>query len=355
MDDISEQSQSGALRWLAVAALAIVIVLSAAVWRAAGGVETVPAADAPATELPAVPSAGGGELQLAPQSPPTVLAGGSITGSPLAPQSVEPQGALLPPPSAAAPTLRPDAPAPPAVSARAAVIVDEASAAILVERDAQVPLPPASLTKIATAIVVIDRLPLENWVETDVDSREMRGSSVMGLQPGDWFTARDLLFGLMLPSGNDAALALARATSGNDAAFVAEMNRMVRSLGLRSTNFTNPHGLSNRNHLSSAYDMAMLARYAMSMPTFRNVVATRGTWANGTRDIWLNNGNSFNAKYPGADGVKIGYTRSAGNTLVASATRNGRRLYAVVLNSVDRDADAAALLDWAFANYTWPE
>jgi D-alanyl-D-alanine carboxypeptidase len=259
----------------------------------------------------------------------------------------------VPAPSASAPVLHSDAPAP-EVGALAAVVVDGASGAILYGKDAFRPLPPASLTKIATAILVLEAGGLDTQVDIDVDAREMPRSSVMGLLPGDRFTVRDLLHGLMLPSGNDAAIALARAVSGSEAAFVAEMNGLVDRLALHDTAFANPHGLGSPNHAASAYDLAMLSRYAMTVPGFPELVATGSYTASGTRDLYMANINTFLYSYPGADGLKTGYTRRAGHTLVASAVRDGHRLFAVVLNSATRDADAAALLDWAFASHGWP-
>jgi D-alanyl-D-alanine carboxypeptidase len=253
-----------------------------------------------------------------------------------------------------APVLRDRAQAAPQVSATAAVVIDEASQAVLYDKDAHAALPPASLTKIATLIVALERSgDLDAWVETDVDSSIMRGSTVMGLLPGDRFSLRDLLYGLMLPSGNDAALAIGRHVSGSDAAFVGEMNALLKRFGLSDSNFANPHGLGSGNHIASAYDLAMLARYGMSLPAFREIVKAPRWNAAGSRNISYANINSFLFNYPGADGVKTGYTRRAGPTLVASATRNGHRLYAVVLNAPSRDSDASRLLSWAFANHVW--
>lgn len=260
----------------------------------------------------------------------------------------------LQPAAGAAPPVRSGDAQSPEVAAHAAVVIDGASAEVLYDKAAHESLPPASLTKIMTAILVIERIPTETVVEVDVDSRKMTGSSVMGLVPGDHYSVYNLLYGLMLPSGNDAALALARAVSGSDSAFVAEMNAFARNLGLKDTHFVNPHGLSSRQQYASAYDLAILARFGMSLPTFSDIVSTPGALIDGSRPMALYNGNSFLRAYDGADGVKIGYTNSAGYTLVASATRNGHRLFAVVLNSTQRDADAAALLDWAFASYAWP-
>jgi D-alanyl-D-alanine carboxypeptidase (penicillin-binding protein 5/6) len=239
------------------------------------------------------------------------------------------------------------------VNAIAAVVIDEASGAVLFDKNAHTALPPASLTKIATAILTLERGDLDAQVDVDVDSAAMRGSSVMGIEPGDRFSVRDLLYGLMLPSGNDAALALGRHVAGSDLAFVGQMNGLLARLGLRDSHFENPHGLGGRNHVASAYDLGMLARYAMTLPGFYDVVNARAYVAHGSRTIALTNVNTFLGAIPGADGVKTGYTRGAGQTLVASAYRNGHRVYAVVLNSVTRNDDAARLLNWAFTSFAW--
>ena len=254
----------------------------------------------------------------------------------------------------AAPRTRLDAPPPPATVAAAALVLDEASASVLYASNGDAPLPPASLTKIATAVVAIERGDLDRRVVVDVDSRVMRGSTVMGLIPGDEFTVRDLLYGMMLPSGNDAALAVGRAVSGSDAAFVAEMNALAGRLGLRETRFMNPHGLNAAGHVSSARDLALLSRYAMSLPEFGAIVSTTSYAANGSRTIELWNViNDVLYSIPGADGVKSGFTRQSGRTLIASATRDGHRVYAVVLNDSQRLTDVTALLGWAFEAHEW--
>jgi D-alanyl-D-alanine carboxypeptidase len=245
--------------------------------------------------------------------------------------------------------------APPEISALAAVVLDEGSAAVLYDKNAHEMLPPASLTKIVTAIIALERGNLDDWVDIDVDGMNMGRSTVMGIIPGDRFLLRDLLYGLMLPSGNDAALAIGRKLSGSDEAFVAEMNAFGPSIGLYENHFLNPHGLGGNGHAVSAHDLAMFSRYAMQNPGFAEIVRAQNWTARGARTIPLWNINSFLYNYQGADGIKTGYTRSAGQTLVASATRQGHRLYAVVMNSPTRDADARKLLDWAFAEYRWPE
>ena len=283
-------------------------------------------------------------------------------GTPLLVHSVAPSGGLsialagatVPPPQprAAAPLLV--GAAAPTVEAAGAVVVDEASGAVLFDQSAHTPLAPASLTKIATAILAIEGSDLDGWAANEIDFRDLPGSSVMGLLPGDCFPVLDLLHGLMLPSGNDAALAIAGHIAGSEVAFAASMNALVDRLGLTDTRFANPHGLDASGHLSSAYDLAMLARYGMGLPAFAATVGAPGWTAVGSRDLTMRNVNRFLASYPGADGVKTGFTEDAGRTLAASATRDGRRLYVVLLDAPNRFDDAAALLDWAFEQHRWP-
>ena len=242
---------------------------------------------------------------------------------------------------------------PPALSAASAVVLDEASGAVLWHKAGDDVRAPASLTKIATAVIALETGNLDAEVVVDVDSRTMYRSTLMGLLPGDRFTLRDLVYGMMLPSGNDAALAIGRHLAGSDAAFVDEMNAFAERLGLWDTHFANPHGLGARDHVTSARDIAMLSRYAMSVPGFAEIVGT-GYWsASGSREIGLSNINTFLFAYPGADGLKTGYTRRAGSTIAASAVRDGHRVYVVLLNAPQRESDAYALMDWAFAAFQW--
>jgi len=265
-----------------------------------------------------------------------------------------PLGQALPEAWAPAPALIEGRP-PPEVSAAAVVVLDEASLTVLHAIAPHERRAPASLTKIATAVLLVERGDLDDVVVSDVDAATMPRSSVMGLQPGDEFTLRDLLYGLMLPSGNDAAIAIARHLSGSERAFALEMTNLARSLGLRDTRFANPHGLGSRGHYSSAYDMAILARYLMSNSTLRGVVAATSWTTSGSREITMRNVNSLLYSYEGADGVKTGFTRRAGKTDVASVVRDGHRVYVVLLDAPEREADAAALFDWVFASYVWPE
>ena len=233
-------------------------------------------------------------------------------------------------------------------------MLDEASAQVLYHKDGHTPLPPASLTKIVTAVVAIEKGNLDEWVTVQIDSRRMTGSTVMGLRMGEQFTLRDLVYGLMLPSGNDAALAIARHISGSDMAFVAEMNALMERLGLHESHFTNPHGLNAPGHVMSPYDLAMVARYAMTLPAFREVVASPTHEARGTRTIKMGSLISGMLTWvTGADGVKSGFTEQAGKTLVFSAGRDGHRVFVVTMNSKKLEAETAELTEWAFGNFDW--
>jgi D-alanyl-D-alanine carboxypeptidase len=268
------------------------------------------------------------------------------------PSTPTPQPNIILPGAWDAPPASTDMP-PPALSAASAVVLDEASGTVLWQKAGDDIRAPASLTKIATAVLALEHGDLGAPVTVDVDSRTMYRSTLMGLLPGDTFTLRDLLYGMMLPSGNDAALAIGRHLAGSDAAFVSQMNALAGRLGLWDTHFANPHGLGARDHVTSARDVAMLSRYAMSVPGFAEIVGTPYWTARGSREIGLSNINTFLFSYPGADGLKTGYTRRAGSTLSASAVRDGHRIYVVLLNAPSRESDAYALMDWAFTAFQW--
>ena len=236
-------------------------------------------------------------------------------------------------------------------SAEGVVVLDGDSGAVLYGKNAHARMAPASLTKILTAIVAIERGKAQDRVRVDVDSRTMYDNTVMGLTPGQTVSLETLLYGLMLPSGNDAALAIARYVGGSDAAFVALMNDKVRALGLTDSSFRNPHGWDEEGHVSSAYDLAMMARHGMQDPLFYSLSASR-TWQAEGYVLW--NLNRLLGQYPGADGVKVGYTDDAGRCLVASATRNGRRVFVTVMRSNDPTGESRMLLDYAFQNFRWP-
>ena len=243
----------------------------------------------------------------------------------------------------------------PMIPARAYVLVDEASGAVLAESGATRRLAPASVTKIATAILLLELGHLDDVVTVDVDFNDLEpDSTVMGLAPGDRYTFRDLLHGLMLRSGNDAAIAIARAVSGDETRFVNTMNALAARLELTDTHFTDPHGLGGPEHYTSARDLAALTRYAFTLPGFAEVVGQTRWDTHGSKQIELWNSNVFLYMYDGADGVKIGYTEEADRTLVASATRDGHRLIAVVLGDSYAATHAGNLLDWGWESACWP-
>lgn len=235
------------------------------------------------------------------------------------------------------------------------IVVDGDSGAILFQRNAYEPVAPASLTKIMTAILGVERGNLSDHVKVNVDAGSMPGSSLMGLEP--WFdvTFQDLLYGMMLPSGNDAALAISRYVAGNDTSFVGLMNAKAGWLGLNATHFANPHGLDASDHYSSPFDMVVMARYAMQYPIFREVVASKSYEVRESNiDITLPNVNPI-LDYPGADGVKSGLTDSAGRALVGTAVQGSHRVYVAFMRSENGDAvDGALLFNWAFDSFVWP-
>jgi D-alanyl-D-alanine carboxypeptidase (penicillin-binding protein 5/6) len=255
-------------------------------------------------------------------------------------------------PPAIVPTPTPMEPADfPYVSALSIAVIDSACGAEIFGRDEHKHLPPASLTKLMTAAIATDQAGTDKLITSQVDGTELydkTGSTIMGLKVGMQLTLLDLLYGLLLPSGNDAAIAIAEGISGSQDNFVVLMNEKVQSLALHDSHFTNPHGLYDNDLYSSAYDMAMLARYVMQNQTLRQIVSTvlwQPRWDG--PPVW--NGNRFVSEYPGADGVKIGYTEQSQQTIVASATRGGRRIIASLMRSQDRYTDAERVLDWAFA------
>ncbi|MCH7812108.1 MAG: D-alanyl-D-alanine carboxypeptidase [Chloroflexi bacterium] len=241
---------------------------------------------------------------------------------------------------------------PPKLTGQTLAVIEQPCGALLYGVNPHERRAPASLTKIATAIVAVEQAPLSELVDVQVNGALLRassGSSVMGLTPGQRLSLRDLLYGLLLPSGNDAAIAIAEHISGSVPAFAALMNRRVEALGLTNTRFANPHGLDDLINYTSAYDIAMLGRELLRRPELAEIVVTQSyqpAWSG--PPVW--NGNRLIYDDPDTLGVKTGYTADAGQTIVAAAERDGRTLIVSVLGAWDRYADASALLNWAFAS-----
>lgn len=239
---------------------------------------------------------------------------------------------------------------PPLLSAPEALLADSDTSQVLLAVNPDNPRPMASITKLMTALLALERSHLEDQVV--VSPTALVGESTMGLQSGEVVTVEDLLWGLLLNSGNDAAVALAEHVAGSVPGFVVMMNTRAAELGLLSTHFANPHGMDAPDHYSSAHDLWRLAEETLAYPKVREIVGTQSTTRAG-HPLW--NQNVLLATYPDADGVKTGTTDLAGQSLVASVTRDGHRVLAIILGSSDRYADARALLDFYFSVFRWTE
>lgn len=234
------------------------------------------------------------------------------------------------------------------ISAAGAVLMDAGTGRVLWERDSHTPRLIASTTKLMTALVALESgHGLEEMVTVAPEWAGAEGSSIY-LRPGEEVTLETLLYGLLLRSGNDAALAIAGYCGGTVDSFVSRMNQKARELGMKDTGFANPNGLDAEGHRSSAYDMAVLARACLENETLAKIAATKSitlgvrTFTNHNKLLW---------RYEGCLGLKTGYTKEAGRTLVSAARRDGLTLICVTLNAPSDWADHTALLDWGFANY----
>ena len=222
------------------------------------------------------------------------------------------------------------------VNAHHAIAMDRESKQVLFEQDAYDLVPMASTTKILTALITIERGNLDEKFTVSKNAASIRGSKV-GYKAGEEITIRELLYGLMYKSGNDAAITLAEGIGGSIEGFAKIMNHYGSSIGILDSHFESPHGLDSSDHYSSAYDLALLTAKGMEYDTFREIVGTkeiRKDKYNFTRDY--NNINKILWKIPGANGVKTGYTGQAGKCLVSSVNCDGKDLIIVVLDCPDR-------------------
>lgn len=231
-------------------------------------------------------------------------------------------------------------------SAASAILVEADSGRVLYEHNADQEMLIASTTKIMTALVALESCPLSDTVK--VTQAHMAEGSSMYLRPGEELSLETLLYGLLLCSGNDAALAVADHCGPGVDAFVAKMNQKAREIGMEHTSFANPNGLDDERHYSTARDMARLAACAMRNETFARIVSTRSITIDGRTMV---NHNRLLSACSGCIGVKTGYTRAAGRTLVSCAVRNDLTLIAVTLKDGNDWADHTALYDMGFAAY----
>lgn len=232
-------------------------------------------------------------------------------------------------------------------SATAAILVDMDSGRVLYERNADARMLIASTTKIMTALVAIRDGKLSDTVKVSREAAYTEGSS-MYLKEGEELTLETLLYGLLLCSGNDAAVAVAEHVGGSVKGFVERMNDTALALGMENSSFANPNGLDDENHYSTARDMAILARAAMENETLVRIASTRTVTVGGRT---MTNHNKLLRFMDGCLGLKTGYTRAAGRTLVSCAERNGQRLIAVTLQDGNDWADHQSLYDYGFAAY----
>lgn len=237
---------------------------------------------------------------------------------------------------------------PETISAQAVLVYDVDADRILIQSNAGVARAPASLTKLMTALLILEKGGLEQRVV--VEREDLVGEATMGLSAGELLTAEELLWGLLIPSGNDAAMALARHHSGSVDTFVQRMNQRGQALGLTQTNFVNPHGFDADGQSSSAQDLLTLTRLLWESPLFRRIVGTASATVAGHT---LVSTNQLLGTFPSANGVKTGTTTAAGQNLVAGIERNGHQLFAVILGSQDRYFDARALAAAADNSFAW--
>lgn len=241
------------------------------------------------------------------------------------------------------------------VSARSAILIEATTGRVLYEKNAYSKMPMASTTKIMTAIVAIENCDLDETVIVGQNASGVEGSSIW-LSVGESMSLSDMLFGLMLASGNDAAIAIAEHVGGSVEEFVGMMNKCAADLGAYNTNFVNPNGLPAEGHYTTAYDLALISAHAMSLPYFCEIVKTQYKkipWEGHEWDRVVKNKNKILWNYDGGNGVKTGYTKAAGRCLSAAAQRDGMQLISVVLNASNMFGDCMGMMDHGFDQYKY--
>lgn len=227
------------------------------------------------------------------------------------------------------------------------VVIEQTSKRVLSEKNKDLKLPMASTTKIVTALVVLEHADLSDKVIIPKCAEGVEGSSIY-IKAGETYTVEDLLYGLMLRSGNDSAVALAMHVSGSIEKFCSLMNEKAIAVGATNTNFVNPHGLHDQNHYTTAYDLALLTAEAYNNENFIKIVSSKKYKL---KDSYIYNKNKLLGSYEGADGVKTGYTTKSGRCLVSSSKRDGMRVICVVLNYYDMWDKSKELMTTAHKKY----
>lgn len=256
------------------------------------------------------------------------------------------------------------------IMAKTACVIDYNTKTVIYDKAKDERRQPASTTKIMTALLVLENLPLDTSIVIDSEVA-LTGGNTLNFKEGEIISVEELLYGLLLYSSNDTAVCLAKAVAGTTSDFVKMMNERAIELGAVNTHYVNPHGLTEENHYSTAYDLTLIAQEAMKNETFRKIVKTEkytisANFLSPEREIFNTNllisGEDINVtvsgitrpvKYEGALGIKTGFTLAAGNCLVFSAEKNGTTYIGAVLNSgeLERFSDAISLLEWSFLNY----
>jgi len=239
----------------------------------------------------------------------------------------------------------------PEVFAQSYIVIDSDSGRIIGSRNPNEKLPIASTTKILTTILAIENIEnIEKKIEVPAKCTGIEGSSIY-LQPKQIVSIKDLLYGTMLRSGNDAAATLAAFAGRNcEDGFIDLMNKRAVELGAFNSSFSNPHGLNDENHYSTAYDLALISRHAMKNDTFKTISSAESYKAESMNTVFYNK-NKVVHQYEYGNGIKIGYTKAAGRCLVASAEKDGTEIIVVVLNDGNWFQDSYKIFDWAFENY----
>jgi serine-type D-Ala-D-Ala carboxypeptidase (penicillin-binding protein 5/6) len=239
--------------------------------------------------------------------------------------------------------------------AKAAVVMDVKTGRVLYSKNPNEKLAMASTTKIMTTLVAIESGRLNEIVTVSKKAVGTEGSSIY-LRENEKISVEELLYGIMLRSGNDASMAVAEHIGGSIDGFVEMMNSKAREIGALNTSFANPHGLDNPKHYTTAYDLALITSYALRNPKFAEIVKTKRKTISGPPDVdWdrsMMNKNKMLWQFDGGDGVKTGFTSKAGRCLVASATRDNWQLCSVVLNCGPMWEESSSILNYSFKNYT---
>ncbi|SFG49246.1 D-alanyl-D-alanine carboxypeptidase (penicillin-binding protein 5/6) [Desulfotomaculum arcticum] len=240
----------------------------------------------------------------------------------------------------------------PKIGAKSAVLIDVYNGQVLYEKDALQKRPMASTTKVMTAVVALGGSDLHSNSRVSKNADQV-GESSMHLEEGEILTLEQLLYGALMPSGNDACVAIAEHVAGSEGFFVLLMNEKAALIGAVDSCFKNTNGLPEKGHYSTALDLALITRYALHNPVFCDVVKTKFKVVKGpdSLDHYLKNTNKLLWSYPWADGVKTGTTLEAGQCLIASANKGERRLLAVVLKDNNRFADAETLFNYGFNEF----